>query len=448
MINALPEAPKAVISWLTPEGVGPEQRVFLAAQSAGYLLLDRSAAERRCDIAIVDLRGFFEPTPAVSDLVDRARALAPAAGLIIAASAGADLKLRALLRRFGDVHFLGRDAAPLIAAVRERLRLFALADEMGERMKSLIADGRAIAFSGFDERRDRVSVLVAGNASPLTLNVCNAVNRVAAHTSCVFTAGQVMRALDHYKFDCAIFLPSGESDLLIALARALRRHRDHRKLSIFMASADDDLLDRCASKEGFDVILANHLDSDLAPRLETAARRARMASTMRGFLRSTDGCGGRAGASGARFFAHHASRLFKCADEAEKNISLVGLSLGFAAGDGADSAGAALNEALRTAAKLVRAEDLVTRLTPSMMVVSARGAGAADAAKIAERLEGVIGGTLTRSAHGVSEVRTATATRAPHEDLETSVASLLRALRPKANTAASVSWSERSDPKS
>lgn len=438
MINAHSEAPKAVISWLTPDGVSPEQRVFLAAQSAGYLLLDQSAAKRRCDIAVVDLRGFLEPSPAIADLVDRARSLSPAAGLIIAASAGADRKLRALLRRHGDVHFLGRDAAPLIASVRERLRLFSLADEMGERMKSLVADGRTISFSGFEERRDRVSVLVAGNASPLTLNVCNAVNRVAAHTSCVFTAGQVMRALDHYKFDCAIFLPSGESDLLIALARALRRHRDHRKLSVFMASADDDLLDRCASKEGFDVILANHLDSDLAPRLETAARRARMASAMRSFLRSTDGCGGKSGAAGARFFAHHTSRLYKCANAAEKNISLVGLSLEFAAGDGSDSAGAALNEALRTAAKLVRAEDLITKLTPSMMVISVRGANATDATKIAERLEGVIGGTLTRSAHGVTEVLTATATREPDEHLETNVARLLRDLRSKGLGAASV----------
>lgn len=438
MINAHSEASKAVISWLTPDGVSPEQRVFLAAQSAGYLLFDQSAAKRRCDIAVVDLRGFLEPSPAIADLVDRARSLSPAAGLIIAASAGADRKLRALLRRHGDVHFLGRDAAPLIASVRERLRLFSLADEMGERMKSLVADGRTISFSGFEERRDRVSVLVAGNASPLTLNVCNAVNRVAAHTSCVFTAGQVMRALDHYKFDCAIFLPSGESDLLIALARALRRHRDHRKLSVFMASADDDLLDRCASKEGFDVILANHLDSDLAPRLETAARRARMASAMRSFLRSTDGCGGKSGAAGARFFAHHTSRLYKCADAAEKNISLVGLSLEFAAGDGPDSAGAALNEALRTVAKLVRAEDLITKLTPSMMVISVRGANATDAAKIAERLEGVIGGTLTRSAHGVTEVLTATATREPDEHLETNVARLLRDLRSKGLGAASV----------
>lgn len=439
MINSERHQAKATIAWLTPEDAGPEPRVLLAAEDAGYLVATGPDAEKSdCDVVIADLRGFHQSTPAVSELISRARALGPSAGIIIAASASADRKMRSLLRRHGDVRHLGRDAAPLIASVRERLRLFMLADEMGERMKSLIADGRTASFSGFGERRDRFSVLVAGAASPLTLNVCNSVNRVAAHTSCVFTAGQVMRALDHYRFDCAVFLPTGETDLLIALARALRRHRDHRKLPVFIASEDDELLDRCAGKEGFDVIMAQHLEADIAPRLGVAVRRARMAAMMRAFLRSSDGCGGGGeGAAAARFFAHHATRIFNHAEAAGKAVSLVGLSLEPRTGSGAnDATSAALSEALRTTTRLVRAEDLITRLTPTTLVVLLRGVNAREAERIADRLEGVIGGSLTRSTCDIACVSAASVQRAGGEGLEHVVATLLRSLQVrKARTA-------------
>lgn len=426
--------PKATIAWLTVDGGAPEPRVHHAAASAGYALVESielAFDKPRIDIAVADLRGALHPAQKASDIVARARSMAPASGLIIAASAGADREARSKLRRHGDVCYVGADAAPVIAALRERLRLSGLADEMGERVKSLIADGRTISFAGFREKQHRLSVLVAGKPSPLTLSACNAIRRVATQVSCVFSAGQVMRALDHSQFDCAIFHPSGETDLLIALARALRRHRDHRKLSVFMTSEDDDLLDRCASRDGFDSILASHLASDLALRLEVAAKRARMASTMRDFLRSPEGCGGgKDGAAGTRFFAHHAVRVFRRANETGIPLSLAALALEPRSVDGASNAAAdALNDALRTAAKLVRAEDMIARLTPTTLVFMLRGAKAAEGAHVAERLQGVIGGTILRSTLEIASVKAAAVERKVGDDIETTIASLLRALR-------------------
>jgi PleD family two-component response regulator len=364
-------------------------------------------------------------------MVARARAVAPAAGLIITASSSVDREARSLLRRHADVCYVGADAAPVIAAIRERLRLSGLADEMGERVKSLIADGRTISFSGFREKPHQLSVLVAGKPSPLTLSACNAIRKVATQVSCVFSAGQVMRALDHSHFDCAIFHPTGETDLLIALARALRRHRDHRKLSVFLTSEDDELLDRCSSRDGFDSIIAGHLASDLAHRLDIAARRARMASSMREFLQSKEGCGGgKDGAAGARFFAHHAVRVFRRADETGTPISLAALSLEPHNSEGAqDAAEAALDDALRTATKLVRAEDLIAKLTPTTLIFMLRGARACDAVRVAERLQGVISGTLLRSTLEIASVAAAGVERRPGDDIETMVASVIRTLR-------------------
>lgn len=426
--------PKAVIAWLTADGGAPEPRVHIAAEAAGYALSEPAhlhASKPHIDIAVADLRGALHPGAAAAEMIARARALSPAAGLIIAASASADRDARMTLRRHADVCYVGADAAPVIASIRERLRLSGLADEMGERVKSLIADGRTISFSGFREKPQRLSVLVAGKPSPLTLSACNAIRKVATQVSCVFTAGQVMRALDHSQFDCAIFHPSSETDLLIALARALRRHRDHRRLSVFLTSEDDELLDRCASRDGFDSILAAHLATDLAQRLDIAARRARMATTMREFLRSAEGCGAsKDGAAGARFFAHHAVRAFRRADESGTPVSLAALSLEPRNAEGsAEAAAAALNDALRTATRLVRAEDLISRLTPTTLVFILRGARSVEASRVADRLQGVIGGTLLRSTLQVTSVTATAIERKPGEDIETLVASLIRTLR-------------------
>ncbi|OFX01288.1 MAG: hypothetical protein A3E78_10755 [Alphaproteobacteria bacterium RIFCSPHIGHO2_12_FULL_63_12] len=433
MINLDKTQVKARIAWLTADGGAPEPRVFNAAAAAGFTIFEASnvAVDRPpVDIAVADLRGALHPGDVAAGVIAKARAAAPAAGLVIAASASADRETRSMLRRHGDVCYVGADAAPVIAALRERLRLSGLADEMGERLKSLIADGRTISFAGFKERPRRLSVLVAGKPSPLTLSACNAIRDVATQVSCVFSAGQVMRALDHSQFDCAIFHPASETDLLIALARALRRHRDHRKLSVFMTSEDDELLDRCASRDGFEAVLANHLASDLALRLEIAGKRARMASIMRDFLRSPEGCGdGKDGAAGARFFAHHAVRVFRRADETGRPAALAALLLEPKSASAAPAAAAALNDALRTAAKLVRAEDMIARLTPTTLAFLLRGATGAEGANVAERLQGVIGGTLLRSTLDISSVKATAVERRPGEDIETAIASLLRALR-------------------
>lgn len=425
---------------MTPDGAAPEARAYAAAQAAGYDLIGaalRGGDDRRPDIVVTDIRGLIHVRQNTADLVARARSAAPAAGLIILASAGVDAESRALLRRHGDVCFVGADCAPVMAAIRERMRLSSLADEMGERIKSLIADGRTLTFSGLREKPSRLSVLIAGKPSPLMLNTCNAISSAASNTICVFSAGQVMRALDHCKFDAAIILPTDETDLLIALARAFRRHRDHRKLSVILTSDNEELLDRCASRDGFDTILAEHLDADIAPRLETLTRRSRMAAVMREFLRSGEGCGGgKDGAASARFFAHHAVRAFRRADETRHSISLVALSLEPRSEAGGDVlVEPALKDALKTSARLVRAEDLIARLTPTTLVFLLRGADEPGAAQIAARLEGVIGGTLLRSALKVSRVATAFVERHPGGDIESSIAKLIRSLRDGKNAA-------------
>lgn len=435
MMNTPQTPAKATIAWLTPDGVEPEPRVFIAAADAGFRLLAGKDCERNhpVDIAVADLRGLLHARSTTAETIARARAAAPLAGLVIATSAGVSAADRAMLRRYGDVCYVGADAAPVIAAIRDRLRLVALADETGERIKSLVAEGRTVSFAGLVEKPATITALVAGRPSPLTLGSTNALKRITAETYCVFSAGQVMRALDHCRFDCLIVNPATEMDLLLALTRALRRHRDHRRISVFIASDDDDLLDRCVSRDGFEVILAPHIDTDLGPRVVQAVRRARMASSMREFLRSGEGCGGgKDGATNARFFAHHATRAFRRSVETGTPTSLVAFALQPHAASADNRIAAAISDALRTAARLVRAEDMLVRLTPTTFAILLRHTQASEAAAIAARIEGVIAGTLRRSTLDIANISTAAIERNANDDLEHTIARLLHSLRPRA----------------
>lgn len=427
MINLDGGRERATIAWIAAGGGGGAHLID-AFRAAGYALLNPPSTGP-IDIAAIDVRGVSDPSiDNIADLVGAARRLAPAAGILIVASNAAGRVTRAGLRRYGDVCYVSKDPTPVVTAVRERLRLAALADETGERIRTLVADGRALTFNALAQESRRLSVLIAGRPSPLTLSACNAVRAAASQTTCVFSAGQVMRALDHSRFDGAIFIPSDENDLLLALARALRRHREHRRLPVILASPDEALLDRCAARDGFDAVLAHHLDSDLADRLATTARRAQMANAMRKFLRSAEG-GGAPGGNGARFFAQHALRLFRRADEIGKPISLIALSLTLRGQDASDAVANALHEAQRTVSRLVRAEDLIARLSPTTIVVMARGVGAAEAARIAERLEGVIAGTLLRTTLDIARVDAAAVERTKGDGVETTVAALIRKLQ-------------------
>ncbi|MFZ5618034.1 MAG: hypothetical protein ACOZAA_12030 [Pseudomonadota bacterium] len=431
MINLDIAHAKATIAWLAANNGAPDARIAAAAKAAGYSLAGAGSPRARIDIAAIDLRGAEESAPIATALVSAARRLAPAAGIIIIASGDTAKERRETLRRHADVCYLRSDATPIIAAIRERLRLAALTDEVGDRIKSLVADGRSISFAGLAAEPPRLSVLIAGRPSPLTLSACNAVRHAASQTTCVFSAGQVMRALDHCRFDGAIFIPANEDDLLLALARALRRHRDHRRLSVILAAEDEDLLDRCAERDGFDFILADHIEPDLAQRLDLLSRRAALASAMRRFLRSADGCGGgKNGAANTRFFASHAVRAFRRADETGQPISLISLSIARRSAGGSETALTnGLNEALRTASRLVRAEDLIAKLSTHTLVFLLRGVREAEAQRIATRLEGVIAGTLLRSALDIAEISAAAVERRAGDDLETTVASLIRSLQ-------------------
>jgi GGDEF domain-containing protein len=417
------EAARATVAWLSSSMAPPPARLAAALAESRYAFAPNADAP---DIALIDVRLSDDPAAAAYDLIASARRLAPPAGFLIIAPVDADRDQRIAMRKLGDLVFARSRVDHLVACIRERLRLAALAEETGERIKSSVAAGRAFALPKFSEERADCSVLIAGAPSPLSLTANNAVRRWAKETTAVFTAGQVMRALDHKKFDGAIFLPEDEHDLLIPLARALRRHREHRRMPVILSARSEDLLDRLGARDGFEIVREGHLDEDLAQRIAISARRAHMADAMRSFLQA-----GERRSKGAphepKFFATHAARLFRRSTETGRPVSLVGISLsprGGAVDRGA--ANDALGRAAHTIGRIVRAEDMLAKLSSRTLVLMAPGARVDDAERMAERIEGVVGGTLARETLESMQIRVGAIERAEGHTIEESIAALIR----------------------
>ncbi|MGF1545503.1 MAG: hypothetical protein ACFB00_13580, partial [Parvularculaceae bacterium] len=293
-------APRAAIAWRDVHGCAPPPEIRSVFLEAHYELVDDNGASgsRPADLGLIDARG---ATPAAAgDLQSESFR----AGSVILSDRTLNADERRGLSRLGDVAYAAADGsispAYVAALARERLRLAALAEEAGERLKSLAAYGAAAPPLG--SVRDAgapLRLLIAGEARPAMLDALAGLRAHGAAGACVFTAAQAMRALDRGRFDAALFAPAGDRDVLLSLANALRRHRVHKSTPILVLDRDDsDGATTCARK-GLRLVCAEHLAGDLAWVARAVAERAASVAALSKSLRGAGGPG-RAGRGGGR----------------------------------------------------------------------------------------------------------------------------------------------------
>lgn len=394
-------AARARIAWLSPDPDALESArgVFAAA---GYALTDITAPIRP-DLAVIDLRARGLSPKAVKALADLTRQAAPDCGLVYTAPVTLTAAERAHLRRSGDLVLTGEDLAPAVETCRARLRLRAVAEETGERLKSLAATTRLSAFPPIEAATRPPSVLIAGEAGPTAMQAIAAAEAVAGESYAVLSAAQAMRALEAHAFDCAVLMPRGPGDPLMGLARSMRRHRRFQDLPLILVGGDGFGTERWRLSGAYvaETLLARHAGDDLGGRILAASRRARLAAAMRRFLNACAGDGVRDRMSGAfapGFFAPHAERLFARADDTGRPLSVVGLRLAPVQADEAQvPASQMLAEAARLVKRVTRAEDFVARLTSDTFIVLMPATQARDARAAAARVSGVIANTMFRT---------------------------------------------------
>ena len=409
-------SPRARIAWLSPDEQSRE-RARPDFEAAGYALVDVEGVIPP-DIAVVDLREHRLSAKSVQTLAQLTRQAAPDCGLVYIAPLALSAHERAHLRRSGDLVLAGDDLSAVVDACRHRLRLRNIAEETGERLKSVAASTRLSEFPPIETSSAAPRVLVAGAPGPTSLLALAAAEAVSDQTVGVLTAAQAMRALEGGGFDCAILIPSGDGDPLMGLARSMRRHRKFQDLPLIVVGGDGLAARKCRLSSAYvaDIVLPRHAGEDLGARIISVSRRARLAAAMRRFLSACAGDGVRDRMSGAfapPFFALHAERIFARADQTRRPLSVVGVRLSPVTPDeGETRASRTLADAARLINRVTRAEDFVARLAPDTFIALMPATTERDADAASKRISGVIANTMFRTKNEKYSFAVAAATAA------------------------------------
>lgn len=412
----------------------PSSGLAKALQDTGY---DISASNAGADLGLIDLRNSaFSPRKARA-IAGVLRRKAPECAIVFLVDPGLDQSVRAALRRCGEVVPCGDAVDHVLARCRQTLRLRNIAEETGERLKTLAGLSRLVDFPLVSGSDDPARILIAGAPAPAAMAAINAVSAVSTRCECVMTAGQAMRALDHSQYDCALLLPMHRNDPMTAFSRALRRHDRHAGMAVIQVAHRADDLPEYARIGARDFILASHLDDDLGVKVQMAARRARLIRSMRDFLHACAGEGVRDNASGAftsTFLSEHGARLCGRADQTGRPLAMTLIRLSAGPRDAAPDR-RALRQAARLINRVIRAEDLVARIAQDKFIVLCPATTATDARAAASRIEGVLSNTAFRGADDACPyavtAHTHVLARAPGASIEECVAALLKQAQDK-----------------
>ncbi|WP_375203032.1 GGDEF domain-containing protein [Hyphococcus sp.] len=396
-------APKARIVYVGGEDEA-RSALTVAFEDAGYALVSHEDAGRMdADIGLIDLRGRHVSSRKAQSIAGLLRKSSPESSILIIIDPYIDETARCALRRHGELVVMLTKPDGLIERCRQVLRLRNIAEEAGERLKSLAGLNRLNDFPPISAPAGALRVLIAGEAGPVALSALNALKPITEQSVCVFSAGQALRAVENMRFDAAIFLPKRDSDPLMSLARSLRRHPKHANMPIVFPLHDPDDAAEYAIRGASDFMLTGHIGADLAPKAQLAARRARLQKSMRKFLQACEGDGVRDAGSGAftaTFLAEHGARLCARADQTGRTMSMVTLRIETESKEHgeAEPGRRALHQAARLINRVTRAEDMVARVATNTFLVMMPATTERNAEKAALRIQGVLENTVFRSA--------------------------------------------------
>ncbi len=416
-------------------GAAPDPALTDICAKAGYRVYPTLSADR-VDMALVDFRGGRVNARRASKAAEAVRRKSPETSLLFLVDAETEVDEFTVLRRFGDVAPVDQDVEHAARRIRETLRLRNVAEEAGERLKSLTAINRAVDFPVIATDASPPRVLIVGPPCPAAIDAINAVAGTADYCACVLTAGQAMRAFEHQDFDIAVFLPTGGADAIPALTRALRRHPQLSRTALVQISESADELASAARRGGAsDFLLREHVSTALGPRLSIVARRMRLMNAMRGFLRACAGDGVRDRASGVftpTFLGQHGARLAGRANHTERPLSVILIRLADQTDGRRENGRRALYQGARLLGRVTRAEDMVARVAPGLFAVLCSATNAIDANRIAMRMDGVLSNTAfqrdTAGAPRALDISVAVAAHETGAGISETIAAALRRL--------------------
>ncbi|NOX96313.1 MAG: hypothetical protein GXP04_14845 [Alphaproteobacteria bacterium] len=433
MDNNTATAPRARIAIVSPDGEVANE-LTLSLERAGYQITEPK--DGPADIGLVDLRNKRVTAKQAKSIAALLRHKSPESSIFFLIHPTLNTPARTALKRYGETIPARNNFDHVVERCRQILRLRNVADEAGERMKTLATLNRLFEFPSIATSAKPINVLIAGPPSPTALATISATAKTAGKYVSVLSAGQALRAIDTGQFDCAIFLPSPKDSPLHSVTRAIRRHPKYAGLPIIHVAEDEQNLQQLAKYGASEFILQQHVPHDLSARIQLNGRRARLLRSMRTFLRACTGDGVRDKASHAftpAFLAEHGARLSARADHSGRPLTVVFIQLTCDNEDTTIHERMVLHRAAYLINRITRAEDLTARIAPDAFIVLCPATTKADAGKLALRIEGVIANTVFRgrdrhSLHAIEAVTTI-CTRIPGAAIEEAVACAIKAAR-------------------
>ncbi len=405
---------------------------------AGYTCLNGDQSGDS-DLGLVDLRERSISSAGASKLATEIRRRSPESSMVFLVRPDLPAASRAALRQSGEVVVTGENLSPAIERCRHLLRIRNLAEETGERLKSLATTNKLAEFPPIETSNAAPSILIAGQPGIAALAAIGAAQSVSKSCTGVMSVGQTMRALESKSFDCAVFIPESKNDPLFTLARSMRRHPKFQDLPVLFTARNEVEQTSFVERGAREVILDDHIRNDLGSRLQAWTRRARLTASMRRFLTACSGEAVRdriSGAFSSHFFQHHGARICARADQTNRPLALLGVRLQQYKSGAEDHRGHNQVVVLRQAATLLRrvtrAEDFLARIAQNLFVIALPSTLVEDAETIGRRIEGVITNTMFRGKSDDQifsiDVEIAAIARAHGTCIEESVAGLLTSL--------------------
>lgn len=378
---------RARIAWLSA-AAKPTPSLRIALDAAGYAWTrpPRKPAAGAADIALIDVRRSGDPLTEAKDLLARSGVIGSVLGVVILApTSSISETVRLHLSALGDVCRSDLGPRGIVLRIRDRLRLAHLAEEAGDRLKSAVAAGLDAPLPSLSRPGKPPRILFAGAPGPLALSALGQID--GAECDAVFNAAQALRAANAAIFDAAVLLPSARDDLMIALARSLKRNRRFAGTPMFALTDDPDAA-AAFGLIGVEAVSGQQVDAAFVEKAMRSAKRARLVASLRTFLRRTSEVSRESADKNAAFFASHADRLADRARRTGRPFSLVGVSIRGMN----DPARAQHLEIAETCAKLCRAEDMALPLGRDAIIIMTPSTYYVDAMKVAARAAGVIAG--------------------------------------------------------
>lgn len=407
------------------------EELALPFKRAGYGLI--APGDGQADVSLVDLRDKKISAKKAKALAGVLRQSSPESSVFFLVDPTLDARGRGALRRYGEVVPVENEFDHLIERCRQMIRLRNIADEAGERLKTLASLNRLADFPPIAASKAPINVLFAGAPGPDAMAAVSAAAKVAGQSICVLSAGQTLRAFDYCDFDCAVFMPASEHDPLLSVTRAMRRHTKYSGIPVIHIAEDETELKYLTQRGAQEFVLSEHISSDLGARIQLTSRRARLLISMRRFLQACNGESVRDAASGAftaAFLAEHGARLCARSDQTKRPLSALLVRLSAENAHEAGPGKKALHQAARLINRITRAEDIAARIGPDLFLILCPATIAADAAKMAMRIEGVLGNTVFRGANEQTlysvNVESTVVGREPGAAIEEVIASALK----------------------